>query len=92
VRVAGPAAARPSAACICDHHGGTLTAVPRPPRLTPDELADALQGLPLWSGDGDGLRRSVELPSFADAVAAVVRIGFAAEQLDHHPDVDLRCT
>jgi 4a-hydroxytetrahydrobiopterin dehydratase len=64
--------------------------VPRPPRLSPDEIAAALPGLPLWSGDGDGLRRSVELPGFPDAVAALVRIGFVAEELDHHPDVDLR--
>ena len=67
-----------------------MTAVPRPPRLPPDELAAALSGLPLWSGDGEGIRRSVELPGFPDAVAAIVRIGFVAEQLDHHPDVDLR--
>ncbi len=64
--------------------------MPRPPRLSPDELTAALRDLPLWAGDIEGLRRSVELPSFADAVAAVVRIGFVAEQLDHHPDVDLR--
>ncbi|MEX5718033.1 4a-hydroxytetrahydrobiopterin dehydratase [Geodermatophilus maliterrae] len=64
--------------------------MPRPPRLSPDELAAALSGLPLWSGDGEGIRRSVELPGFPDAVAAVVRIGFVAEQMDHHPDVDLR--
>ena len=64
--------------------------MPRPPRLSPDEVAAALAGLPLWSGDAEGLRRSVELPSFPDAVAAIVRIGFVAEQLDHHPDVDLR--
>jgi 4a-hydroxytetrahydrobiopterin dehydratase len=67
-----------------------MTAVPRPPRLSPDELAAALYGLPLWSGDGEGIRRSVELPGFPDAVAALVRIAFVAEQLDHHPDVDLR--
>jgi 4a-hydroxytetrahydrobiopterin dehydratase len=67
-----------------------MGSVPRPPRLSPDELAAALSGLPLWSGDGDGIRRSVELPRFPDAVAALVRIGFVAEQLDHHPDVDLR--
>jgi 4a-hydroxytetrahydrobiopterin dehydratase len=67
-----------------------MGSVPRPPRLSPDELAAALSGLPLWSGDGDGIRRSVELPGFPDAVAALVRIGFVAEQLDHHPDVDLR--
>ena len=51
-----------------------MAAVPRPPRLSPDELATALSGLPLWSGDGEGIRRSVELPGFPDAVAAVVRI------------------
>jgi 4a-hydroxytetrahydrobiopterin dehydratase len=67
-----------------------MTAVPRPPRLSPAELSAALSGLPLWSGDGDGIRRSVELPGFPDAVAALVRIAFVAEQLDHHPDVDLR--
>ena len=64
--------------------------MPRPPRLSPDEIAAALHGLPLWSGDGDGLRRTVELPSFRDAVAAVVAIADVAEQMDHHPDVDLR--
>ena len=64
--------------------------MPRPPRLSPDELAAALSGLPLWSGDGEGIRRSVQLPGFPDAVAALVRVGFLAEQLDHHPDVDLR--
>ncbi len=67
-----------------------MTTVPRPPRLSPDELAAALTGLPLWSGDGEGIRRSIQLPGFADAVAALVRIGFVAEAMDHHPDVDLR--
>ena len=64
--------------------------MPRPPRLSPDDLAAALSGLPLWSGDGAGIRRSIQLPGFPDAVAALVRIAFVAEQMDHHPDVDLR--
>ena len=64
--------------------------MPRPPRLSPDEIAAALHRLPLWSGDGDGLRRTIELPSFRDAVAAVVAIADVAEEMDHHPDVDLR--
>ncbi len=67
-----------------------MDSVPRPPRLSPDELTAALSGLPLWSGDGAGIRRSLELSGFPDAVAALVRIAFVAEQLDHHPDVDLR--
>jgi 4a-hydroxytetrahydrobiopterin dehydratase len=64
--------------------------MPRPPRLSPDELSAALHGLPLWSGDGEAIRRTVELPSFRDAVAAIVAIADVAEELDHHPDIDLR--
>lgn len=64
--------------------------MPRPPRLSDDELSAALSGLPLWSGDGDGLRRTVELASFRDAVAAIGAIADVAEEMDHHPDIDLR--
>ena len=64
--------------------------MPRPPRLSDDELAAAMTDLPLWSGDGDGLRRTVELPGFREAVAAIVAIADVAEEMDHHPDVDLR--
>ena len=64
--------------------------MPRPPRLSPDDVATALAGLPLWSGDADSLRRTVELPTFRDAVAAIVAVADVAEELDHHPDIDLR--
>ena len=64
--------------------------MPRPPRLSDDDLSAALPRLPLWSGDGDGLRRTVELPSFRDAVAAIGAIADVAEEMDHHPDIDLR--
>ena len=62
---------------------------PRDP-LTPDELVEALVDLPRWSGDVTGLRRTIELPTFRDAVAAIGRIADVAEDLDHHPDIDLR--
>jgi 4a-hydroxytetrahydrobiopterin dehydratase len=62
---------------------------PRDP-LTPDELVEALVDLPRWTGDVHGLRRSVELPGFRDAVAAIVAVADIAEELDHHPDIDLR--
>jgi len=64
--------------------------MPRPPRLSPDEISAALLGLPQWRGDGEGARRSVELPSSGDAVAAIGAIADVAEELDHHPDIDLR--
>ena len=61
-----------------------------PPRLSPDEVSSALKDLPNWSGNADGLRRTVELPSFRDAVAAIDSIADVAEEMDHHPDIDLR--
>jgi 4a-hydroxytetrahydrobiopterin dehydratase len=64
--------------------------MPGPAPLSPDDVSAALRELPLWSGDGHGLRRTVELPSFRDAVAAIGRIADVAEEMDHHPDIDLR--
>ena len=64
--------------------------MPRPPRLSPDDVAAALRELPLWSGGADGIERTLELPSFRAAVEAISVIADAAELVDHHPDVDLR--
>jgi 4a-hydroxytetrahydrobiopterin dehydratase len=60
------------------------------PRLSDADIAAALQDLPEWARDGDALVRTYELPTFADAIAFVVRIGFLAEKADHHPDIDIR--
>ena len=64
--------------------------MPRPPRLSPDEITAGLSALPHWTGDTDGIHRAVELPGFRDAVAAIVAIADVAEEMDHHPDIDLR--
>ena len=64
--------------------------MPRPPRLSPDDVAAALRELPLWSGGTEGIERTLELPSFRAAVEAISVIADAAELMDHHPDVDLR--
>ena len=66
--------------------------MPRPPRLSPDDVSAALSSLPLWSGGPDGIERTLELPSFRAAVEAISVIADVAEQLDHHPDMDLRWT
>jgi 4a-hydroxytetrahydrobiopterin dehydratase len=66
--------------------------VPRPPRLSPDDVAAALKDLPLWSGGEDGIERTLELPSFRAAVETISMIADVAEELDHHPDMDLRWT
>ncbi len=59
-------------------------------KLPDDDVEAGLRALPGWSSDGDAIRRSYELPSFADAIAFVVRIGFLAEAANHHPDLDVR--
>ena len=67
-----------------------MTAVARPEPLSPDALRAALADLPHWSGDGGSIRRDAELSSFRAAVDAIGRIADVAEEMDHHPDVDLR--
>jgi len=56
-----------------------------------DAAVDArLQELGGWSRVGDEIRKQFECPSFADAIAFVVRVGFFAEAANHHPDIDIR--
>jgi 4a-hydroxytetrahydrobiopterin dehydratase len=60
--------------------------MPRPDRLTDDELAQALAALPRWSHEAGWLVRSYRFRGFADALAFMVRSGLDAERLDHHPN------
>jgi 4a-hydroxytetrahydrobiopterin dehydratase len=53
-------------------------------------VTDALAALNGWEGDESGIARTVELPTFPAAIAAVDRIAEAAERADHHPDIDIR--
>jgi 4a-hydroxytetrahydrobiopterin dehydratase len=66
--------------------------MPRPPRLSADDVSAGLAELPLWSGGPDGIERTLQLPSFRAAAEAVSMIADVAEQLDHHPDLDVRWT
>ncbi|MFV2100123.1 4a-hydroxytetrahydrobiopterin dehydratase [Micromonospora sp. LOL_024] len=58
--------------------------------LTAEAVRDELGGLVGWSGDPAGIIRTVELASFPDAVTVVDRVAVVAEELDHHPDIDIR--
>jgi len=64
--------------------------MPRQERLDDDAIAEALAGLPGWSRAGDEIVKTFERPTFPDAIAFVVHIGFLAEAMDHHPDLDVR--
>ena len=58
--------------------------------LDAEEIERQLAELPGWSSDGTSLHASVTLPTFRDAVAAVGAIAEDAEEMDHHPDIDIR--
>ncbi|MFF0491598.1 4a-hydroxytetrahydrobiopterin dehydratase [Nocardia sp. NPDC003482] len=60
------------------------------PRLTDDEIATALTGLPEWTRTGDSITRTVEAPSFLAGIDLVGRVAEAAEAANHHPDIDIR--
>jgi 4a-hydroxytetrahydrobiopterin dehydratase len=45
---------------------------------------------PEWSGGTDGIRRSVTAPVFLDGIALVAAVSAVAEDMDHHPDMDIR--
>ncbi|MPZ25995.1 MAG: 4a-hydroxytetrahydrobiopterin dehydratase [Micromonosporaceae bacterium] len=58
--------------------------------LEPDEVRSALGTRPGWTGDPAAISRTVAFPSFPEAVAVVDRVAVVAEELDHHPDIDIR--
>ncbi len=53
-------------------------------------LGAALAGLPDWTGDGTALRRTVRAASFRDGIRLVTAVAEVAEEMDHHPDIDIR--
>lgn len=58
--------------------------------LSAEEIAGQLTDLPGWTGGPDGLHRSIEFPDFPTAIAAVGEVADVAEQMNHHPDIDIR--
>lgn len=58
--------------------------------LNAEAVRTELAGLDGWAGDPSAISRVVELPSFPAAIEVVDRVAVAAEELDHHPDIDIR--
>lgn len=53
-------------------------------------VADRLRALPGWTRTGDEIRREVKAPSFPAGIELVAEVARAAEEADHHPDIDIR--
>ena len=58
--------------------------------LTSDEIAEFCVGNPDWTFDSGSLRRTASAASFMEAIGWVNRIAEIAEEMDHHPDIDIR--
>jgi 4a-hydroxytetrahydrobiopterin dehydratase len=61
--------------------------------LTAAEVEARLDELPGWSSaeaGGAALTRTFKFDDFKAALSFVNRVGDEAEELDHHPDIDIR--
>jgi 4a-hydroxytetrahydrobiopterin dehydratase len=61
-----------------------------PELLNPEAIQTLLMEIPEWKLEGDTISRTVEFPSFLEAVDAVNKIAREAEAMNHHPDIDIR--
>ena len=58
--------------------------------LSPDEITEQLADLDGWIQEGKAIRKQFELEDFTQAMEFVMHVAEIAEELDHHPDIDIR--
>jgi 4a-hydroxytetrahydrobiopterin dehydratase len=61
-------------------------------KLSDLEIQRALGGLAGWSRRGDALMKTYTFDRFANGIAFVDRVARVADEMDHHPDIDIRYT
>ena len=61
-------------------------------KLSDLEIQRALGSLAGWSRRGEMLVKTYVFDKFADGIAFVDRVAMAADEMDHHPDIDIRYT
>jgi 4a-hydroxytetrahydrobiopterin dehydratase len=61
-------------------------------KLSDLEIQRALGGLPGWSRRGETLVKTYTFDRFADGISFVGRVARVADEMDHHPDIDIRYT
>jgi 4a-hydroxytetrahydrobiopterin dehydratase len=59
-------------------------------RLDDAEIEARLEGLPGWERHGDAIAREFRFADFAGSMEFVNRVATLADELDHHPDIDIR--
>ncbi len=61
-----------------------------PDLFTTEEVERSLEGLEGWELEGKVIAREFEFETFLAGIAFVVTVATAAEELNHHPDIDIR--
>ncbi len=55
--------------------------------ISRSEAEQRVRDMPQWKLAGDSITRQFTFAGFPEAIAFAVRLGFAAEASDHHPDL-----
>jgi len=58
--------------------------------LSESEIREAIGKLPGWQQSGEAIRRVFQFPDFKAAMKFVNQVAEAAEEANHHPDIDIR--
>ena len=66
--------------------------MPPASKMSDIEIQRELGTLTGWTRKGDALVKTFTFPTFMLGIAFVDRVALAAENMDHHPDLDIRYT
>ena len=59
-------------------------------KLSDDDVQQHMTHLPGWSRQGSFITRKYQFPDFTHAMGFVNAVAEAAEDVQHHPDIDIR--
>ena len=59
-------------------------------KLSDEAVQNKLSDIPGWSVAGDALVKTFSFEDFVQSMQFVNRLGIAAEEAQHHPDIDIR--
>lgn len=58
-------------------------------QLSGDEITEGLKSLNGWDVEGEKLAKSYEFESYLAGVDFACKVANMAEQMDHHPDIEI---
>ena len=61
-------------------------------KLNDESIDGWLESRKGWKRSGKALIKGFDFPSFRNAIVFVNRVASLADDLDHHPDIDIRYT